>query len=252
VLTREQTAALRCGARRYCEQSKRPLASLCFVLPLLLCYELGVLLLGEHGIRNGVDTWLRGWLTSVGFEHYFLLPLLTIAALLAWHYTTRACWTFRASVLWWMLLESVVFAGLLFGIACLQAVFVTGQGPLQIADPALLRSEAMVSRAALLVAFCGAGIYEEILFRWMLLPPLFAAAARLTARMRLSRMIAVALSSGLFAMAHYLGPAGDSFDWYSLAFRYFAGIFFAALFLYRGLGVASGAHAFYDVMAAAG
>src|SRR5688500_7164859 len=43
----------------YWQQSRRPLASLAFVAPLLLLYEIGVLVLGAHAVRNGADVWLR-------------------------------------------------------------------------------------------------------------------------------------------------------------------------------------------------
>jgi hypothetical protein len=76
----------------YWEQSRRPLASLAFVTPLLAIYELGVLWLGPQAMRNGADVWLRQWLDGVGFSQYFLLPILTLGMLLAWHYTTRDPW----------------------------------------------------------------------------------------------------------------------------------------------------------------
>ena len=46
----------------YWHQSRRPLASLAFMTPLLVLYELGVLLLGSHAVRNGADVWLRQFL----------------------------------------------------------------------------------------------------------------------------------------------------------------------------------------------
>ena len=41
---------------------------------------------------------------------------------------------------------------------------------------------------------------------------------------------------------------GDAFDLTSFLFRFSAGVFFGALFLARGFGVAAGTHAFYDIL----
>jgi len=56
------------------------------------------------------------------------------------------------------------------------------------------------------------------------------------------------LSSLAFAGAHHLGPLGEPFQWYAFLFRASAGIFFAALFVYRGFGIAAGTHAAYDML----
>ena len=74
-----------------------------FVTPLLIIYELGVVLLGPHALRNGADTWLRLFLESLGFGQYFLLPILTCSILLAWHHTRRDAWSLQGGVLTTML-----------------------------------------------------------------------------------------------------------------------------------------------------
>src|SRR5437762_3454213 len=76
----------------YWRRSRRPLTSLAFVLPLLLLYEGGVLVLGSAAVRNGVDIWLRRLLDLFGFGHYFLLPVLIVCLLLAWHHVRRDSW----------------------------------------------------------------------------------------------------------------------------------------------------------------
>ena len=60
--------------------------------------------------------------------------------------------------------------------------------------------------------------------------------------------LAAFASALLFAGAHHLGPNGDAFNVYVLAFRTFAGVYFAAIYYLRGFGVAVGAHAGYDVL----
>ena len=85
--------------RQYIAESARPLVSMAFIAPLLMIYEMGVILLGPHTLRNGADLWLRDLLELLGFGQYFLLPLLTCGILLAWHHTRADHWTMRGSVL---------------------------------------------------------------------------------------------------------------------------------------------------------
>ena len=58
----------------YQQQSRGPLASLVLVLPLLMLYEIGVLLLGSSAVRNGAEVWLRGLLDWIGLGNYFPKP----------------------------------------------------------------------------------------------------------------------------------------------------------------------------------
>jgi len=134
----------------YWSISRRPLTSLVFALPLVLAYEGGVLLLGRGTPRNGADVWLRTLLDQLGFGQYFLLPALTIIGLLAWHHVEHDRWRFSPGVLAGMAVESMLWATVLFGIAILQNRF----WPLAVG-----LDEGIVAR---LVAFCGAGLYEEV------------------------------------------------------------------------------------------
>jgi membrane protease YdiL (CAAX protease family) len=98
------------------------------------------------------------------------------------------------------------------------------------------------------IGFCGAGLYEEVLFRLLLLPAVGWLIARLGATPPAAAVWAVLTTSVLFAAAHYVGPLGDTFDLHSFAFRTLAGLFFAILFLVRGFGIAAGTHAVYDMI----
>ena len=229
----------------YWSVSRRPLTSLVFALPLVLAYEGGVLLLGPSKARNGADVWLRTLLDTLGFGEYFLLPVLTVVGLLAWHHVEHDRWRFSGRVLAGMALECVLWAAVLLGIARLQNRF----WPLLTADSwpllAVPGGESVLTR---LIAFCGAGLYEEVLFRLLLLPAVAWAAARLGAGPIAAASWGVVGSSLLFSLAHYVGPLGDVFDPYSFTFRFLAGCFFAVLFEIRGFGIAAGSHAAYDML----
>jgi hypothetical protein len=227
------------GAGSYWQLSRTPLTSLMFTLPLVLAYEGGVLWLGRGTPRNGADVWLRQLLDALGFGSYFLLPVLTVIGLLAWHHVEHDRWHFSPGVLLGMAGESVLWATGLVGVARLQAQ----AWPLEAHPQALWDGF-----AARLIGYCGAGLYEEVLFRLLLLPAVAWMLRRIGTGPGEALGLAVFLTSGLFSLAHYVGPLGDEFQLYSFTFRMLAGIFFAVVFLLRGFGIAAGAHAFYDML----
>lgn len=221
----------------YWSLSRTPLTSLVFALPLVLAYEGGVLFLGRGTSRNGADVWLRQSLDALGFGSYFLLPVLTVVGLLAWHHVEHDRWRFSPVVLLGMAVESVAWAAALIGLARLQDRF----WPLA----AGVGEEGVFVR---LVAFCGAGLYEEVLFRLLLLPALAWAFERIGFSGVAAAFWGLVGSSLLFSLAHYVGPLGDVFGLYSFTFRFLAGLFFALLFTTRGFGIAAGTHAIYDIL----
>ena len=250
TLTSASGGAWSQAASFYWRQSRRPLASLAFVVPLLLLYEGGVLVLGPQAVRNGADVWLRQFFEAIGFSQYFLLPAVTIGLLLAWHHVTRDRWRLSAGVLYVMFAECAVLGLVLLALARVEGLI--AHQALNVADdPATLAMPWMTAgRAAFLgrmLAFVGAGIYEEMLFRLVLFPPVAVIARTLGARPAVRVAVAVVVTSVIFSAAHYVGPHGDAFDAFSFCFRFTAGAFFAVLFVYRGFGIAAGTHALYDI-----
>lgn len=241
----------------YWSLSRAPLESMVFSLPLVLIYEAGVLLLGRGTPRNGADVWLRSMLDALGFGAYFLLPVATILGLLAWHHVQHDRWRFSGRVLVGMACESLLLACVLIGLARLQEELWPGLNPLarvhaspniplQIdrfpADPVT------VDTLRRLVGFCGAGLYEEVLFRLLLMPALAWLLIRLGFSLSMAAAGGVLCSAVLFSAAHYVGALGDTFNLYSFTFRTVAGIFFGLLFFVRGFGITAGTHAVYDVL----
>ena len=234
----------------YWQLSSTPLTSLVFTLPLVLAYEGGVLLLGRAP-RNGADVWLRHLLDALGFGQYFLLPLLTVVGLLAWQYLAHDRWRVSLAALPGMAAECVLWAVVLVGIGRLQQSFWPIAPAqffwefLQLPGDAGIGWHSVLAR---FVGYCGAGLYEEVLFRLLMLPIAVWAFGRLGCSPLAAGFWALVLSSLLFSAAHYIGPLGDTFAFYSFTFRTVAGLFFALLFLLRGFGIAAGTHFFYDLL----
>jgi len=227
-------------AQGYWTESRRPWASLVFIAPFLVIYEGGLLVLGPHAVRNGADAWLRSFLEGVGFGEYFLLPVLTVVILLAWHHTTRQPWRLRPGLFWGMAGESVLLA---FGLLL---VFHVQRGLSQAAGLTVALN--IGEQVGKVVGYLGAGIYEELLFRLMLLSGLIWLFRWMKVEPTRGRLSAVLASSLLFAAAHYVGPYGYQLTAFSFLFRFIAGVFFAILFVYRGFGIAAGTHAGYDIL----
>jgi membrane protease YdiL (CAAX protease family) len=92
----------------------------------------------------------------------------------------------------------------------------------------------------------GAGLFEEFLFRVLILNALL-----LLTRMVLAEWLAVTVAilgaAFVFALAHYVGPLGDPLDIHSFLFRWMAGLLFTVLYYSRGFAVTAYAHALYDI-----
>jgi membrane protease YdiL (CAAX protease family) len=229
------------SATGYWTESRQPLASLVFIAPLLVVYELGVVVLG---VQTGADVWMRKTLNLLGFGQHLLLPILTAALLLGWHHIKGGRWRVPAGVLPGMLAECLLLAIALRVILQLQkGLFglVSGAGTVSLADK-------FKPLAGGFIGYLGAGIYEELLFRLILLSLVLWLLYRLGVPGGRGFVIAAATTSLVFAVAHYVGPYGEQFQAFSFVFRFIAGVFFSVLFVYRGFGIAAGTHAFYDIL----
>lgn len=247
------------GSDSYLTHSARPLVSLVFVAPLVIGYEVGVLALGPAAVRNGAEVWMRWLLDAAGFGQYFLLPMLICGLLLGWHYTRHEPWQIRYGILPGMWLECVVLAVILLAVGKLQARVLGSPTSSSTALAWETLGGEMRQTAARIVAYLGAGLYEEVLFRLILVSAIAAALKSAGLNRRGCLIGSIAATSLLFAAAHYrfdftlLGlhltrTHGDPFTWFSFLFRVSAGAFFALLFAFRGFGIAAGTHAIYDLL----
>jgi membrane protease YdiL (CAAX protease family) len=230
---------------QYLSESARPLTSLTFVIPLLIVYEAGLLFIGPLSMRNGAEVWLRQLLDWLGFGQYFLLPLLTCFVLIAWQHLTHQPWHFSHATLPKMFGETVLFALVLLVFGQFQSwLLVTLHLP---NEGRWTQVEGIVPQT---VGCFGAGIYEELLFRLMIIPTLAGSLQWLGESRRASLVASAVVSSAVFAAAHYRAFTGHGEEllWATFFFRFLAGILFATLFIFRGFGVTAGAHTLYDVL----
>lgn len=235
--------------KTYWRASRAPRYSFTFALPLLALYELlaGILPQGEtHGVRNGADVILKSvFYAALGRWGPLAFGALLVAIFLwgAWKDARASGEPLRASYFMWMLGESVALA-LVFGVVVglitarlLGTLHMLSLAPLQQLDTP---TKLMVS--------LGAGLYEELLFRVILVSGL-ATFGRVVCGMspRVAGAFAVVLGAAIFSAFHYIGAYGDVLTVQSFTFRMIAGLFFSALYLLRGFGIVAWTHALYDV-----
>jgi hypothetical protein len=239
--------------------ARRPLPCLVFVAPLLLAYELGVLWIGgdEAGAwRTGADAWMRHALASLGLVDHWFPPLCLAIALLGWQAVVGRDWRFSPLVPAGMVMESLVLAIALVGMSKVVDVGFENlehsrPALLQVAPGATMNTASGQRPLALLIGFLGAGVYEEALFRLLLVPLLFGLLRLLQTPAVLASTLAVTASALLFSLAHHAGTPGEPFTWFAFIFRWLAGVYFAWVFVIRGFGVAVGTHTAYDILVGA-
>ncbi len=233
--------------RSYFALSRTPRYSILFALPLLVAYEgLAFILEGsDGGIRNGADVLLRSAVSLVAGAYGSLVLIGAVIIVGGWMVIRdlRAHRDLRGAVFAAMLAESVVLA-LVFGVVvgtitarALGAFHALMLGPV---DQASFGMRLMLS--------LGAGLYEELFFRVMLVSGLRAGAHILFGwGPRASGVAATIVGALIFSGFHYIGPYGDVLTLQSFAFRAIAGVVFSALFLIRGFGITAWTHALYDL-----
>lgn len=230
----------------YWSLSRTPWCGLLFLTPLLLAYEVGVLWSGGDAGRNGADVWLRLGLLQLGNDLPWLLPVLVVSLLLGWQIAGRFPWRCHLETLVGMSAESVLFAFVLIILGQTQDLLLQ-----QTLAGIRLQTAATASTLetwSQIIAYLGAGIYEEVLFRLIGLPVCVGLLRGLLVPRHWAQAGAILITSLLFTLAHYVGPGADQWHWFSVSFRMLAGCFFAGLFLTRGFGITVGCHAAYDVL----
>jgi CAAX prenyl protease-like protein len=235
--------------RAYWRDSRAPRYSLLFALPLFLLYQVLVILApgdAGGGLRNGADVILETLFTSIAGSRGPLIFMVCLVAAGVWLVVrdTRAHERdLRLAVFALMLAEAALLAVVFGGVVSL----ITSE----ILHATAVLSPQQLTRLGLgtrVMLSLGAGLYEELLFRVLLVGSLAWAGRRLLGfRPFVAGLWAALLGAVVFAAFHYIGPYGDRLEVYSFVFRTIAGLAFSALFLVRGFGITAWTHALYDL-----
>ncbi len=225
----------------YLEETREISWSLAMVVPLLLAYEVTMLLI-QAPLRNGAEMVVSEALqqlppSSLDLMRRVLLAGLALATLI---------WVRRAppsvARAHWMLLEALCLALVLGPLVgwMVGHIGLSASVPLSAAPPPPWL-HFMLS--------IGAGLWEEIVFRLLLLGGLAYVLTRLTPFTGQGALaISIVVSSLVFAFYHHVGDMGEAFVPARFAFRCAAGTILGILFAFRGLAVVVYMHVFYDVL----
>ena len=274
----------------YLERTSRPIYAVVFLLPFIVLYEIGTILintdiLNQSQVRVVAFVWLQQLLEYVGGERFAWVapPLVVVIILIGLQITSAKPWHIGTGDFLPMAIECIFLAVPLIVLSLFLNRSAPQQGDIgQFANSVVyvqtefspnflcdrlnslfllageVKPEMAGGRSLLadIVTGIGAGIYEELIFRLILICLLmlfFQDVLQFTRKNAI--ILSVLISAALFSAHHHVilveGQFGQSgtFNWAAFGFRTVAGIYFAMLFAIRGFAITAGTHAFYDIIA---
>ncbi|MBN2313758.1 MAG: CPBP family intramembrane metalloprotease [Sedimentisphaerales bacterium] len=275
----------------YFERTSRPIYAIIFLLPFIVFYEIGTFrintdVLNQSRIRVVAFVWMQNSLELLGFHGKFAWiapPLAVLVILIALQITSGKQWRFWLGDILPMAVECVLLAVPLIVLTLFLSSSAAGSqahrehpdnhwavtsmdappgGSLPAAQgPYALTADNQTNATkrhllANIITGIGAGIYEELVFRLVLiciLMLLFQDALKLSHTNAI--VLSVLISAAMFSAHHHIDffsgrvNSVDPFNITKFVFRTIAGVYFAALFAVRGFGITAGTHAFYNIIA---
>jgi membrane protease YdiL (CAAX protease family) len=233
------------GLRAYHQHTRSATYGVLSALPLFVLYEAMIVAVNtgtQAPVRVGADVWIKDLLSTTGARGGLLLVLIAVLAGLAAFLLDRTKniplrGRYFAGILGESAVYAVVVAILVSNLVA--AIFAVAPPP----------EGGLWTQLALSI---GAGLYEELLFRVLLVGGLALLFRPFFRNPNAAYLLAALLGAALFSLVHYAGPLGDPFELPSFTFRFAFGLALNVLFLWRGFGVAAWTHALYDVMVVTG
>lgn len=224
----------------YWRRTLRPVHSLVIVGPLLVFFHA---MTAYYGSRLAGPRLVGEVLRYFGATEAFLPGLLVIVVLVFQQIARRDPWAIDPATVGGMMGESVLWTLPLIGIGQLTGRLAAAAGA----------ASAASGRGALDVAVeaAGAGVYEEFVFRLVLISlTVFLLTDLAGLRRDRSTAIAVLVAAVAFSLCHFSfgsSEAANAFRWPEFIFLAVAGVLWGGLYVYRGFAVAVGSHLFWDL-----
>ena len=225
----------------YFLKSRTSFYSFLFTLPLFFLYEVNILFLSWDDIlvvRNGADFLMRNILESFDIYGLYGLGLVFFLGLLVTYIffiKEDQQQEVNVNFLFIMLAESMLWSVFLY--------FLLFKFMVLLMNPV---GKTILQQVTLAI---GAGIYEEFLFRVLLIAGLSGILGFVFMWDKtFKNIIAVVLSGGIFSAFHFMGEYGDFFSMELFLIRFFAGLILGVLYMYRGFGITAYTHSIYDLI----
>ena len=225
----------------YLLKSRTSFYSFLFTLPLFFLYEVNILFLSWDDIlvvRNGADFLMRNILESFDIYGLYGLGLVFFLGLLVTYIffiKEDQQQEVNVNFLFIMLAESMLWSVVLY--------FLLFKFMVLLMNPV---GKTILQQVTLAI---GAGIYEEFLFRVLLIAGLSGILGFVFMWDKtFKNIIAVVLSGGIFSAFHFMGEYGDFFSMELFLIRFIAGLILGVLYMYRGFGITAYTHSIYDLI----
>lgn len=230
--------------KQYFENTHTLLYSFLVSLPLFFLYEILILISQPSGdaiVRISVDVWIKSLFTSLGVSAIsFSLLIIAIIGLFILYKERERLKTLRFVYFPTLLLEATVYAIL---VAFISQSLVSFMLNMAASDPI-----STLTTTQKLALSLGAGLYEELFFRVILVTVLILIFTKMFGKKWAAITAAMVLSALLFSAVHYIGSMGDAFTLGSFLYRFLFGLILNGIYVWRGFGVAAWTHAIYDIM----
>ena len=225
----------------YFIQTRSSFYSFLFTIPLFIIYEIGIIFLSRDDIivvRNGADFLMRAILESFGILGLYGLGAIFLIGFIATYVfflKGKNSSDIKTEYLFFMVFESVAWA--IFLYILLSKFMVLLMIPI---------GKAVLQQVILAI---GAGIYEEFLFRVLLISGLSSIIGFVFLwEEKGSNIAALIIAAAIFSGFHFMGEYGDYFTMELFLLRFFAGVILGILYYARGFGITAYAHSIYDLI----
>jgi hypothetical protein len=232
------------SVRLYFSTTRSLLYSYLVSLPLLLLYEALIYLAqpdASHVVRISVDVWIKTLFHYIGQDilSITLIFVALIGVFIIYRERSRLS-SLKFSYFITMIIEASFYA---FVLALL--ITLTVNSLLQAIQASPVETLSLLQKMALSM---GAGLYEELFFRVILVSILLFIFRKIFSVQLIAYVLAMLLAATIFSFAHYVGELGDPFTLGSFLFRFLFGLALNAIYIWRGFGTAAWTHAIYDLM----
>lgn len=231
--------------KTYFSDTKNLLYSFLISLPLFLAYELLILISQPDAsqiVRISVDSSFKSIFSLLGVNALSItLLIVALFGMFILYKEREQLKRLRFKFFPMMIAESTVYAVLVTLVA---TFFISMIFAISANDP--ISSLSGLQKFALSL---GAGLYEELFFRVILVSVLILAFRKVFNNKNWAAMAAaITLSALLFSLVHYVGSMGDPFTFSSFTYRFVFGLMLNGIYVWRGFGIAAWTHALYDLM----
>jgi len=259
---------------RYFDLSQQPLQILLFLAPFIVIYEYGTWMRQVATGSNGESTQVIGitayerlndFFTLFGIPStvWFLPGIILVVILLVHQILLRKPWNMHLGVPVVMCIESLLLALPLLVLDQLIRRLLSPEGlpyAQLVSDSTWCGQIASAGNGGLesltwqtrLVLSLGAGLYEELLFRMILMLMIHTIFVNIFGlSTHTGTILAVVLSSIAFTAYHHPLTSADTSGLaiHLIIFYFTSGVYFSLLYAVRGFGITAGTHAVYDIMA---